>query len=386
MKNIKNTLLAIVLVVVVAAAAYSVGVGGFWQTEKVGAEPVLYSQDTVTSIYEKAAPAVVEIHITEQSNGYFGSSFPQGLGSGFLIDKDGYILTNNHVVDGASSVQVKLSTGSTVKAEVLGKDAVHDLAVVKVDASSVNKITPLNLANSDTVKIGQMAIAIGNPYGLNNTVTVGVISGLNRTLNDINTNMTGMLQTDATLNPGNSGGPLLDVNGAVIGINTAIETGFMGSGASGIGFAVPSNVASGVLSDLKASKTVTRPWLGVSIRTLDATQATSLKLSITEGVVVVSVVADGPAAKAGVVANDVITAVNGTKITTSQELQSFVNTKAVGAVITLSVVRGSDNKSIAVTLGERPSSTITDLTPQTPRIPNQMPFPNVPKRGGGRVN
>ena len=386
MKNIKSTILAIVMVVVVAAAAYSVGAGGFWKTEKASAEPVLYSQDTVTSIYEKAAPAVVEINITQQTQGYFGSSVMQGQGSGFLIDKAGYILTNNHVVDGASSVQVKLSNGSSVKAQVLGKDAVHDLALVKVDDSSTANITPLTLGNSDKVKIGQMAIAIGNPFGLDNTVTVGVVSGLNRTLNDVSTSLTGMLQTDAALNPGNSGGPLLDVNGDVIGINTAIETGTMGSGARGIGFAVPANVAAGVLSDLKASKTVARPWLGVSIRALDATQASSLKLSITEGVVVVSAVADGPAAKAGVIANDVVTAINGTRISTSEELQASINSKAVGAVITLTVVRGSDTRNIEVTLGERPASTVTGGIPQLPVQPDQVPFPNFPKRGGGRAN
>jgi S1-C subfamily serine protease len=380
LKNFKTTLIAIVLIFAVALSAYSIGAGGFFKTQKADAASVLYNEDTVTSVYSNTSPAVVEIDITERTSGYFGNSLIEGQGSGFIIDSTGNILTNNHVVDGATTVNVKLSTGSTVKAEVLGKDAVHDLALVKVDTSAVAGITPLTLGNSDDVKIGQMAIAIGNPYGLENTITVGVISGTNRTMSGSSTNLTGMLQTDAALNPGNSGGPLLDASGSVIGINTAIETGGMGVSARGIGFAVPSNIVSSVLDNLKAGKAITRPWIGVSIRTLDEAQSDSLNLSVNEGVVILSVVEDGPAAKAGITVNDVVTAVGGTTITTSQALQTYVVSKAVGDVITLTIVSGTDTKDVAVTLEERPAPKV--VTQQIPELPDQLPsIPNYPGRG-----
>jgi S1-C subfamily serine protease len=387
LKNFKTTLIAIFMVVIIAAAAFTAGAGGFFNAQKADAASVLYSEDTVTSIYNNASPAVVEIDITQQTRGYFGSSLVEGQGSGFVIDSTGNILTNNHVVDSAASVNVKLSTGSTVKAIVIGTDSVHDLALVKVDASAVANITPLTLGNSGSVKIGQMAIAIGNPYGLDNTVTVGVISGTNRVVSDSTINLTGMLQTDAALNPGNSGGPLLDASGAVIGINTAIETGTMGSSAHGIGFAVPSDVASSVLPNLKAGKTVTRPWIGVGIQTLNATVAQSLSLSQTTGVVVSSVVAGGPAEAGGIQTNDVVTAIDGKNITVVQDLQTYVNTKSVGDVITLSIVRGTATQSIAVTLGERPATTVSTQPAQTPPVPNQAPsLPKMPGRGNWRGN
>lgn len=378
MKNLKTTLIAIVLVLAVAFSAYTIGAGGYFQTQKADAAAVLYNEDTVTSIFNNASPAVVEIYITERISGYFGSSLVEGQGSGFIIDSTGNILTNNHVVDSAATVNVKLSTGATVKAEVLGKDTVHDLALVKVDAAAVTGITPLTLGNSDAAKIGQMAIAIGNPYGLDNTVTVGIISGKNRSMDGSVNNLTGMLQTDAALNPGNSGGPLLDASGSVIGINTAIETDGMGGSARGIGFSVPSNIVASVLDDLKAGKTVTRPWIGVNIRTLDEVQANSLKLAVTEGLLVLSVVADSPAAKAGIVVNDVVTAVDGTKITTSQALQAYVGSKVAGDFITLTVVSGTETKNMAVTLEGRPVAMITE---QTPGLPERLPaVPNFPGR------
>ncbi len=287
------------------------------------------------------------------------------------------------MVTGASSVNVKLSNGSIVKAAVIGTDAVHDLALIKVDAASVTNITPLTLGNSDNLKIGQMAIAIGNPYGLDNTLTVGVISGTNRVVSDSTINLTGMLQTDAALNPGNSGGPLLDATGAVIGINTAIETGTGGAGARGIGFAVPSNVVTNVLSNLKAGQTVNRPWLGVGIQTLNAALAQSLNLSQTSGVVISTVVADGPAAKAGVQVNDVVTAMDGKSVKAVQDLQTYVNTKSVGNAVTLTIVRGTATQSIAVTLGERPAATVAA---PAPTVPNTTPsVPNYPGRGNRRA-
>ena len=226
----------------------------------------------------------------------FGNSTEEGLGSGFLIDNQGHILTNNHVVDGATTVQVTLTNGNTVNGKVLGTDPVDDLAVVSVDPSAVAGITPLQLGDSSLVVPGQMAIAIGNPLGYTDSITVGVISGLNRSIFS-GSNLRGMLQTDAAINPGNSGGPLLDDQGMVIGINTAAEIG--ATGADGMGFAIPSNLAAKLLPDLIAGKTVTRPWLGISGTALTQATASTLGLSVNKGVYVVSVVANSPAEKAG---------------------------------------------------------------------------------------
>ena len=249
------------------------------------------SQEAITTIYNNASPAVVEIDVTQQGSGYFGGM--SGEGSGFLVDNQGDIVTNNHVVDGATSVQVILSNGKTVDAKVLGTDAIDDLAVVKVDSSAVAGITPLQFGDSSAVQPGETAIAIGSPYGLTNSVTAGIISGLDRTVRG--SNMTGMLQTDASINPGNSGGPLLDANGLVIGINTAMEN-------AGVGFAVPSDVAKEALPNLLAGKAVERPMLGISGTDVTESNASTLGLTVNQGVYIVSVASGGPADKAGIIA------------------------------------------------------------------------------------
>jgi S1-C subfamily serine protease len=202
------------------------------------------SQDNITTIYNKVSPAIVEIDVTIQGRGFFRGV--SGQGSGFLIDNQGDILTNYHVVEGAASVQVLLKNGTTITAKVLGTDSTDDLAVVKVDTGSVAGITPLQFGDSNSVQPGQMIIAIGSPYGLTDSVTDGIISGLDRSVSG--SNMTGMLQIDASINPGNSGGPLLDVNGFVLGINSAIEN----SANGGIGFAIPSAIVQKALPNLIA--------------------------------------------------------------------------------------------------------------------------------------
>lgn len=393
MKTLKSKIIAVLIVLVVAAAAYAVGSGNLFAAKNVSADPILYNESTVTSIYNNASPAVVEIDVTQQNTSYFGRSLQEAQGSGFLIGFDsgntvGYILTNNHVVEGASTVQVKLKGGNTTSAKVLGTDANDDLAVISVDASAVSGITPLTLGNSSTVTPGQMAIAIGNPYGLDNTVTVGVISGLNRSIG----NLTGMLQTDASLNPGNSGGPLLDANGSVIGINTAIES--TATGARGIGFAVPSDVAKNVIPNLEAGTQVQRPWIGISGTNLTSTLAKTLGVTINQGVYVVSVVSGGPAATAGIVAagasstagqpgtgGDIITAVDGKAIKTISDLQTYIATKKVGDSIKLTIARGGTNTDVQVFLGARPADVTSGNVPSSPDQipqPRQMPMP----RGG----
>jgi S1-C subfamily serine protease len=399
-KTLRSKIIAVLVVLVIAATAYSAGSGAFLATRTVSADPILYNEDTVTTIYNNASPAVVEIDVTAQTSSTFGRSLEQGQGSGFLIDKaNGYILTNNHVVSGATAVQVKLQSGQTASAKVLGTDSIDDLAIISVNPSVVSSINQLTLGDSSALKIGQMAIAIGNPYGLDQSVTVGVVSGLNRSVNG--SNLTGMIQTDAALNPGNSGGPLLNANGAVIGINTAIETGTLGTGgARGIGFAVPINVAKGVLSNLETGKEITRPWLGISGQSLTQSLSQSLGLSVNQGVYVVSVVSGSPAEKAGLkgsnpstggqpaAGGDVITAVDSKAVGTIQDLQSYIATRNVGDNVTLSILRGGNSTNVTVTLGARPNST-TSVAPSTPNAtpnPSSQPrqFPGFPNGGGRR--
>jgi S1-C subfamily serine protease len=392
LSTFKGKIIAVIVVAVIALAAYGIGAGHLFVPTTAEAAPVLYSQDTVTSVYNAVSPAVVEIDMTQQSSFFNQTS---GLGSGILLDSEGHILTNNHVVDGATSVNVKLSNGNTASATVVGTDAIDDLAVIQIPASSVDGLPTVQLGDSSQVEPGMMAIAIGNPFGLDNTVTVGVISGLNRSIGG----MTGMIQTDAAINPGNSGGPLLVVdangNGVVIGINTAIETS--PSGAVGIGFAVPSNVASKVLPDLEAGTAVTRPWIGISGAELTSTLAQQLDLSITKGVYIVSVSPDSPAQTAGLKGGnldangnpaqggDVITAIDGNSVATVPDISSYINNnKKVGDTVELTVQRGGDQIQVQVTLGTWPSN----LTSNTPQLNPQLPFqiPNLPFGHGWRHN
>lgn len=385
MSTLKNKIITVVVVVVVALAAYTIGAGKLFVPTTASAALALYDQSTVTTVYNAVSPAVVEVDMTEGGSFFFNQT--SGLGSGILVDSEGYILTNNHVVDGATSVSVKLDNGNTVAATVVGKDAIDDLAVIKVDASAVSSITPLTLGDSSQIQPGQMAIAIGNPFGLDDTVTVGVISGLDRSLG----NLTGLIQTDASINPGNSGGPLLVVDstgtGVVIGINTAIETS--PTGVTGIGFAVPSNVAARVLPSLKAGTTLTRPWIGISGTAVTTTLAEQLSLPVTSGVYVISVTADSPAQAAGLIGGnldtngspasggDIITAIDGQSVAAVPDISNYINTnKKVGDTITLSVLRNGSQQQVQVTLGTWPD-TVTQNTPQ-------YGIPNIPFGNGGR--
>ncbi len=385
MSTLKNKIITALVVVVVALAAYSIGAGKLFAPTTASAALAVYDQSIVTSVYNAASPAVVEVDVTEAGSYFFNQT--SGLGSGILIDSQGYILTNNHVVDGATSVNVKLDNGDTITATVIGKDAIDDLALIKVDASAVSDITPLTLGDSSQIEPGQMAIAIGNPFGLDDTVTVGVISGLNRSLSSL----TGLIQTDASINPGNSGGPLLVVDstgtGVVIGINTAIETS--PTGVTGIGFAVPSNVVTRVLSSLKAGTTITKPWIGITGTAITDTLAEQLSLPVTSGVYVLSVTTDSPAQASGIIggnldtngspasSGDIITAIDGQSVTAVQDISNYINTnKKVGDTITLSILRGGSQQQVEVTLGTWPD-TLTQNTPQ-------YGIPNIPFGNGGR--
>jgi len=364
LKTIKGKLVTVFAALLVIGAAFVLGTGVHLAANTANAAQPLYNEGTITSLYSSASAAVVEINVTTTVSTYYGKSTQSSLGSGFLIDTQGHILTNNHVIEGATTVQVALSNGNTVDGKVLGTDPVDDLAVVSVDPSAVAGITPLKLGDSSVVVPGQMAIAIGNPLGFTDSITVGVISGLNRSVPS--TNLRGMLQTDAAINPGNSGGPLLDDQGNVIGINTAAEIG--ATGADGIGFAIPSNLAAKILPGLISGQTVNRPWLGISGTNLTQAAATQLGLSVNKGVYIVSVAANSPASSAGLKAGstnadgtpaaggDVITAVDGKAINGMDALSSYISTKQVGDKISLTVIRNGSSITVQLTLAAWPAN------------------------------
>jgi serine protease Do len=268
----------------------------------------------------------------------------ESLGSGVIIDKKGHILTNYHVIKDADKIKVTLLDGRKFDAKVIGSDSKTDLALIKIEATDLPFV---ELGDSDKVRVGQWAIAIGNPFGLNHTLTVGVISAKGRSINI--TEYEDFLQTDASINPGNSGGPLVNIRGEVIGINTAIV-----AGGDGIGFAVPINMTRKIIGDIIAHGKVTRAWLGIYIQDLTPELAETFNVKITDGVLVSEVLKDSPAEKAGVQRGDIIIAIDGKDVRKSKELQSEVINKAVQKKVTLVIFRDGEKKEISVTLEEMP--------------------------------
>jgi len=322
------------------------------------------SPGSYAAIYQQTKGGVVTI--TTQVSGRGFRSFSQAQGSGIEVDKQGDILTNAHVVGGASQVQVQFSNGQTTTGQVKGVDQSADLAVVQISVSQ-DQLHPLATGNSDTLQVGDTALAIGTPFGLQGSFTAGIISGLNRTTTAPNGRaLTGMIQTDAPINPGNSGGPLLDARGQLIGVNDSIDSPVEGN--VGVGFAIPVNRATSLLKPLETGQAVQHPWLGISGETLTPTTASQLGIrGASSGVLVVDVVVNGPAAKAGLQASgqpdasdDVITGIDGRSLSTIDQLTQYLDTKKVGDRVTLTVVRNGQKTSISVTLGNfqaQPSST-----------------------------
>jgi S1-C subfamily serine protease len=333
----------------------------------------LTSQQTpqsVGDIYNRDAPGVVEITVTTQSSsgGFFGQGggTQQAQGSGFVYDTQGDIVTDQHVVDGASSISVKFPNGAVYKATVVGTDASSDLAVIKVSAPS-SLLHPLSLGDSAGVAVGDGVVAIGSPFGLANTITSGIVSALHRDITAPNNfTITNTIQTDAAINHGNSGGVLLNLAGDVIGVTAQIDS--ESGGNDGVGFAIPSNTVRSVVSQLVGGGTVQRAFLGVHIQTIPADAAS--QLHVPAGVEITSVVSGSPAAKAGleaagssrivngqqyVTGGDVVTGVDGHGVTSADELQTLIANKKPGTKVTLTVVRKGSTRSITVTLGTRPS-------------------------------
>ncbi len=328
----------------------------------------LFDEDKVVSLYERCIPAVVQVEsetaIASKILGPFGLDIPnvRGQGSGFIIDTEGHILTNNHVVDKASTVKVVLSDGTHLEGKVIGSDNNNDVALLQVDASRVPALSYLVLADSSLVKPGQMAVALGSPFGLQGSITIGIISGTGRSIPNANSrNITDIIQTDAAINPGNSGGPLLNSHGEVVGINTAIE-----ATANGVGFAVPINTAKKVLPELLKGGTIKTPWLGIEGMPVSKELADKLGLKVTGGVYIVGVMEGSPAYKVGLVESgrnkqnepsaggDIITAVDEIAVARVDDILSYFNGKKPGDKVTLSVQRGDQKISVPVELAEWP--------------------------------
>ena len=267
----------------------------------------------------------------------------RSLGSGFIISEDGYILTNDHVVDGADEIKVKLSDGREFKGEVRGLDPKLDLALVKIDAGA--SLPTAKLGESDAIKVGEWVMAIGNPFGLEQTVTVGIVSAKGRVIGA--GPYDDFIQTDASINPGNSGGPLFNIQGEVIGINTAIV-----SGGQGIGFAIPVNMAKQIIPQLRDAGRVIRGWLGVTVQALNQELADSFGLEDTHGALVNEVVKGSPAEKAGLQRGDIILAYDGQRIAELNDLPRLVAATPVDKTVTVTIFRDGKERTVKVTVGK----------------------------------
>lgn len=332
-------------------------------------------QSQIIEVYQVTAPAVV--NITNRGSVYdrFMGAVPQeGTGSGFVYDTEGHIVTNYHVVENAQQLLVTLADGQTYEAQIVGTDPINDLAVISVDGAK-SLPEPLVVGDSDSLQVGQFVLAIGNPFGLEQTLTTGVVSALGRVIQSPEDNrfIGEAIQTDAAINPGNSGGPLLDLSGQVIGVNSQIISP---SGASsGIGFAVSASTVRRVVPQLISNGKYSHPWLGVQLLSLTTANVNALKeagvgVPVDSGVLVLEAVAGGPADKAGIrggsrevrignyqvpVDGDIIVAINGQALASSQDLTVYLETETtVGDTVELSIVRNGEEQVVQVVLGEQP--------------------------------
>jgi putative serine protease PepD len=304
---------------------------------------------TLTQLYKSAAPGVVDIVVTtsgsDTGGGFFGpgSQSSQAEGSGFVYDDQGDIITNAHVVDGQTSIKVRFQDGEVVKATLVGKDESTDIAVIKVDVPA-SQLHPLSIGTSSTVQVGQTVAAIGSPFGLPETMTAGIVSAVDRTITAPNNySISGAIQTDAAINHGNSGGPLLDASGDVIGVNAQIESN--SNDNAGVGFAIPIDSVKSVATTIVSGGKVQHAYLGVQIG--DTPDDTGAQVS--------RVVSGSPADKAGLQAGDIVTAIDGKSISTADDLTALVATYKPGDKATLTLKRGSATKTVELTFGQRPS-------------------------------
>ena len=368
--------------------------------------PVRMVPQNFSALAETVSPAVVHIRVVktvksegpafgpfnrnpfgdnEQFRDFFSHRFgPQrrpefkqpGLGSGFIIDKAGYIVTNNHVVDGADSIKVILKDETEYNAEVIGRDPVTDIALIKIEAK--HDLPSVPLGSSDNLKVGEWVTAIGSPFGLQYTVTAGIVSAKGRVIGS--GPYDDFIQTDASINPGNSGGPLINMQGQVVGINTMII-----AGGQGIGFAIPIDLAKSIVTQLKTNGQVTRGWLGITIQDLKGQLAEYYGVSGKIGVLVASVVPGDPADQAGIQPKDIITEINGEEVTSSRDLTKLAANLGVGDTAKVTILRNGKSKTLEIQIGKRPMTMasasesrqkekqgeygfkVTDLTPEMAR-------------------
>jgi S1-C subfamily serine protease len=355
-----------------------------------GGEESSGAGNTVDEIYKRDGGGVAFIESTippeesEESFNPFGEPESSGggtaTGSGIVIDDKGHILTNNHVIEGANKIEVKLGESDhEYTAEVVGTDPASDLALLKVDAPS-SELHPLTLGDSAKMEVGDPVVAIGNPFGLDRTVTSGIVSALQRQIQAPNrASIDNVIQTDAAINPGNSGGPLINGNGEVIGINSQIETGGGNDGNVGIGFAIPINTAKEVIHELETKGTVEHAYMGIEGGTISPELVKTFNLSVKEGVLIQNVEKGGPAEKAGLqggttpvtidgaelmVGGDIIVEAEGKKITSMEQIIELVNSKKPGDKVTLKYVHEGKEKTATVTLGSRPAKVENQASPE----------------------
>jgi S1-C subfamily serine protease len=327
----------------------------------------------ISDIYDAAKHGVVQVTSTSVvSDNFFGAQEQQAQGSGFVIDKDGHVVTNYHVVEGAKKVQVSFSDEEQRDATVVGSDPSTDIAVLKIQGAWARSLTPLTLGSSSVVKVGDAVVAIGNPFGLERTVTAGIVSALQRHIQSPNGfQIDQVIQTDAAINHGNSGGPLLNANGDVIGVNAQIES--ESGGNVGIGFAIPIDTVKDVASQLIKEGKVEHAYLGIDMVPINSDVAANFRVPVDKGVLIQHVQPGSPAAKAGLrggttqvvyagttywLGGDVITKADGRPIETTDQLASVVTSKQPGDSLDLEVHRGQETLSVTVELGRQPSTPV----------------------------
>jgi len=334
---------------------------------------------SIGDIYSRAAPGVVQVTTTSkvdvEPDPFFGFDVPdetqRALGSGFVIDKAGYIVTNFHVIEDADTVEVSFSNNDSMKARIVGKDPSTDIALLKVEASS-RALRPLPLGDSAPIRVGDDVLAIGNPFGLERSATRGIVSAVQRPLRaPSGFTIDHVIQTDAALNRGNSGGPLMSARGQVIGVNSAIETGTDGQGNVGIGFAVPISTVRDVVAQLKEKGRVDHPFLGIEARPVAANIAKVFRLPVSKGLIVERVLPDSGAADAGLqggktrvvvagesymVGGDIVVKADGADLTSNERLREIVAGKEPGDRLKLEIYRGEDRKTVEIKLGRQPPS------------------------------
>jgi serine protease Do len=343
-----------------------------------GGNTLLFQGNRIADIAEAAAPAVVNIEVEKPGSNGLQSMMPFGqggmrfffnnkeidpvpfnsgakpikqTGSGFVVRPDGYILTNAHVVKGAKRIAVTMNDGRNIVATIVGIDTFSDLAVLKIDAKDLPTLT---MGSSTNLRPGEFAIAIGSPLGYDHTVTLGIVSAVGRNVYDINENIN-FIQTDAAINTGNSGGPLLNLKGEVIGVNTAVVKGFV---AQNIGFSIPVDIAKSVCEDLIAHKKILRPWLGIAMKDMTEPMVKSLGLPAgTKGVVVVEVYPSSPAENAGLKKQDVIQKIDGKDILNKKDVRDYVRARKIEDTLNFYILRGGSGDALAVHLGEYPDPT-----------------------------